>query len=201
MTAPTTVPYTLILLCGGRGSRLGGVDKGLLPAADGTLAEQLLQRLSPAQAIISANRNLGSYRQLGHAVVTDLRPGFQGPLAGIESALQWLCDAQRCASVQDSPVVIVATDMPQLPADLALRLLAQLTPDRIVIAHDGARTQPLCMALYPQHWLASLTQWLDQGGRSVTGWLADKPLMQVVFKDPSAFCNINQATDLWQLAG
>lgn len=200
MRLPMSTPYTLIVLCGGQGSRLGGADKGLLRIDGQQFAQRLINRIAgpidssnrrPA-VLISANRHREQYEALGYPVIPDLRSGFQGPLAGIEACLQ---------CVTDGPVVIVPADMPDLPADLACRLLAPLTLQSIVIAHDGEQLQPLCMAMYPQQWHESLTTWLDHGGRGVHRWLSDKPVLQAHFLDASEFSNINEKSDLRRVNG
>jgi molybdenum cofactor guanylyltransferase len=192
---PMSVPFTLIVLCGGQGSRLGGADKGLLRIDGQQFAQRLIERLAErtevfdgkASVLISANRHREQYEALGYPVIPDLRDGFQGPLAGLEACLQ---------HVNAGPVLIVPADMPDLPADLPQRLLGRLTTQSIVIAHDGEQAQPLCMAMYQHIWLESLTRWLDSGGRSVHRWLSDKPVRYEHFSDASEFSNINEKSDL-----
>lgn len=188
-------PYTLIVLCGGQGSRLGGADKGLLKIDGQELAQRLIERLAgptssfdrKASVLISANRHREQYEALGYPVVPDLRAGFQGPLAGIEACLQ---------HVTAGPVLIVPADMPDLPADLPQKLFAKLTMQSIVIAHDGQQSQPLCMAMHPHIWRESLTRWLDNGGRSMHRWLSDKPVLHEHYSNASEFSNINEKSDL-----
>jgi molybdenum cofactor guanylyltransferase len=188
--------YTLIVLCGGQGSRLGGADKGLLKI-DGQLAvRRLIERLADpadrrASVLINANRHYEQYQAMGYPVIADQRDGFQGPLAGVEACLQ---------HVTAGPVLIVPADMPDLPADLPQRLLGKLTGQSIVIAHDGEQSQPLCMVMYPI-WLESITRWLDSGGRSVHRWLSDKPVQYEYFSDASEFSNINEKSDLQRKNG
>lgn len=197
---PVSVSFTLIVLCGGQGSRLGGVDKGLLTIDGEHLVHRLIKRLAPSatgnsgdnKVLISANRNREQYGAMGYPVIQDLRSGFQGPLAGIEACLPL---------VTAGPVLIVPADMPDLPEDLPQKLLAKLTTQSIVVAHDGEQTQPLCIALYPNFWVESLTRWLDQGGRSVHRWLSDKPVQYAHFTDVSAFRNINEESDLHRQNG
>lgn len=188
-------PYTLIILCGGQGSRLHGADKGLLSDGDEFFVQKLIHRLACIRSadsghypvLISANRNHERYKTLGFPVIADRRSGFQGPLAGIEACLHWVTDA---------PVVVVPADMPDLPSDLPRQLMAKLRADSIVTAHDGERAQPLCMAMQGRYWLDSIAAWLDQGGRSVQGWLSAKPVLQVPFNDQRRFHNINDMGDL-----
>ena len=190
MSRPRTTDFpewTLVILAGGRGLRAGGVDKGWVNWRGKSMIEHLLQQFGKqsASVIVSANRNLEAYRALGVTVVTDLRAGFPGPLAGLEAAL---------AAVETECQVILPCDMPLLPADLPQRLIQARQDDtKISVAHDGIRQQHLCMALNGKYWRDNLSAWLDQGGRSVHGWLADKPLCMVSCADAGdAFINLNQ---------
>ncbi|MEX2470483.1 MAG: molybdenum cofactor guanylyltransferase [Pseudohongiellaceae bacterium] len=198
--------YTLLVLCGGEGRRLHGRDKGWL-TVDGesfvaatvrNLVAPGSERWRPA-VIISANRNLHSYETLGYRVVRDLRPGFNGPLAGIEAGLAALCRVAQARTCQADllPVIIVPCDMPFLPLDLTVRLLAALDRERtiaVACTRESGRTQPhpLCMAFHARVWRQDLTTFLDQGYRRVQDWLADKPVVHVHFDDTDAFVNVNQ---------
>ena len=193
------VAYTLVVLSGGQGSRLGGADKGLLMLDGQQLAQRLINRFAESSGhavcsavLISANRHRPSYEALGYPVIQDLRDGFQGPLAGIEACLQ---------HVAHGPAVIVPADMPDLPEDLPQKLLSKLTGQSIVIAHDGVQLQPLCMALYPHEWRDLLTAWLDNGGRSVRRWLSGLPVRNVKFKNSYKFSNVNENKDLLRSSG
>lgn len=181
-----TPEWTLVILAGGRGSRAGGIDKGWANWRGKAMIQHLLEHFgkqSPS-VIVSANRNLDAYLALGVTVVTDRRTGFSGPLAGLEAAF---------AVVETECQVIFPCDMPMLPADLPQRLMQARHDDaEISVAHDGVRQQHLCMALNGKYWRENLSAWLDQGGRSVHGWLADKPLRPVSFRsDGRAFANLN----------
>lgn len=183
--------YTLIVLSGGQGSRLGGTDKGLLNAGEECFAQHLIRKLAHpnGDVVISANRHLDQYRRFGHCVVSDIRPGFQGPLAGIEAALHAGVSAHR-------PVLIVPADMPDLPEELPMQLLAAGSPKAVVVAHDGTQQQSLCLSFFPTAWQADLTRFLDDGGRSVRRWLSGKPVVEVTFQGAHAFHNINKPADL-----
>jgi molybdenum cofactor guanylyltransferase len=207
------VKYTLIVLCGGEGSRMSGNDKGLLRLHGQTFVRTLTQGLGGLsnepwrpRSIISANRNLSAYESLGYPVVKDIRPGFNGPLAGLEAGLANIVNTDNIRYKSSNsqlpqwdllPVVVVPCDMPRLPADLPRRLLAAL--DRvqtIAVAQtrkpDGMDIHPLCLAFHARVWQHDLKTFLDQGQRRVQGWLADKPLVCVEFDDTEAFINVNQ---------
>src|SRR5690348_5714131 len=108
MTSP--IPTTLIL-CGGSGERLGGIDKPLRPVAGKPLIEYVLAALAPAAGmlVISANRNADSYRRYATAIVDDGPYSGCGPLAGIAAGL---------AAARTEVVLCVPGDAPALPPDL-----------------------------------------------------------------------------------
>jgi molybdopterin-guanine dinucleotide biosynthesis protein A len=179
------MPCSVIILSGGRGTRAGGVNKGLLPYRGSTLVELVLQRIAPQadEILISANRNREQYDRLGHRVVGDKLSDFQGPLAGLQAALPQ-CNNDR--------VLVVACDMPQLPFDLAERLLPPLEECQLSYAWDGERDQYLVAALH-RNLTASLEAYLASGERSVRGWYSTLDCRRVDFSDtPAAFRNINQ---------
>lgn len=106
---------TGVVLAGGRGQRMNGQDKGLLLLHGRPLAAQALDALRPqvAHLLISANRNRDAYAAFGVPVLSDTRPGFEGPLAGMLTALR---------AANTDWVLFVPCDTPQLPDDLAARL-------------------------------------------------------------------------------
>ncbi len=178
-----------IVLAGGRGSRAGGVDKGLLPWQQSTRVEAVLLDLQPQvdDIIISANRNLGRYRQLGFTVVEDQLPDYQGPLAGIAACLP------QC---RQPLVIVVPCDSPRLPRDLVRRLLAPLEDEGVDLsfASDGARGQYLFTAIRKQC-RPSLLECLAAGERSVRDWHRRLRCKVVDFSDRAAyFKNLNDAS-------
>jgi molybdenum cofactor guanylyltransferase len=178
---------TGILLAGGRGRRMGGLDKGLIPYRGQPLVVQVIERLRPqvGRLILSANRNLEAYRALGFPVVMDGVAGFQGPLAGILAA-------GRQAS--SDWLLVCPCDTPLLPLDLGARLRAA-AEQRVVsvaLAHDGERYQQICLLLR-RALLPGLEDWLQRGERRVMGWVESQDWTAVDFSDqPGAFRNLNE---------
>ncbi|MFN3712263.1 MAG: molybdenum cofactor guanylyltransferase MobA [Alcanivoracaceae bacterium] len=184
----TAQDWQLLILAGGRGRRLGGIDKGLMEGNGQPVVRMLHQRFQPPHCLVSANRHAERYCALGFTTVADRRPDFAGPLAGLEALM---------VAAPDLPAILVPCDMPNLPDDLPAQLLSRLQRrDAIVVAHDGERLQPLCMALWPTYWRDNLAVYLDQGGRSVQGWLDSKQVEVCQFDDGRCFHNINTPADL-----
>ncbi len=190
MAAPTRAEITGLVLAGGRGTRMGGLDKGLVELDGKPLVAHVLARLAPqvGALLISANRNLDRYAALGAPVVTDLpeHGPFAGPLAGIRAAL---------AALRTPWLAVVACDTPNLPLDLVERLAAGLDGARASVAAAGGRTHALCCLLHSTL-RASLDAALARGERRVAAWLAGVGARAVEFADAGAFANFNAPADL-----
>jgi len=181
---------TGLILAGGEGSRLGGVDKGLQVFAGQTLAQLALLRLTPqvSRVMISANRNLEAYRQMGVPVWPDppQLQGYQGPLAGVLAGLQH-CDTPY--------LVIVPCDCPHLASDLVQRLSASIGDAELVIARTSEGLEP-AFCLMRRGVQDSLAHYLQGGQRKIERWTAQLRRVEVSFDDPAAFFNINTPQDL-----
>lgn len=197
---------TGMLLAGGRGSRMGGVDKGLQPLHGLPLASHVLQRLRPqvGAVMINANRNLDLYRAMDVPVWPDELQGYAGPLAGFLTGLQ------HCPTPW---LLTVPCDTPHFPADLAKRLIAALdaTGAEIAMARgpepDGRggvvlRKQPV-FCLLPTALLGSLKAFTSAGGRKIDAWTGSHHTAYADFDrpgdDPLAFSNINTQAELQML--
>ena len=184
---------TGVILAGGRGARMGGVDKGLVTLDEKPLVEYVIQRLQPqvSRIIISANRNQDKYARYGFAVVNDGAEASQaGPLAGIYSAL---------TQVTTDYILTVPCDAPRLPHDLAARLLLQLQRDQssACMAHDGMRPQPL-FALLHTSLHVDMRRALRAGEYKVGLWLLQNCGCSTAdFSDcAKSFINLNTAENI-----
>ncbi len=182
---------TVLILAGGQGKRLGGIDKGLLSITGQPLIAFILGKLKPLypRIIISANRNLDSYQQFEVPVLVDNVPGYPGPLTGINTALQ---------QVTTPYLLVIPCDMPHFPLELGRRLLQRLKEChvQIAVAHDGERLQPLC-CLMSTSLSNSLTSYLAAGKRQVGHWIMEQPHVVVDFSDEAqAFINLNTLKDI-----
>jgi len=197
-----TIPVediTGLVLCGGRGSRMGGVDKGLQNHLGMPLALHALLRLQPqvGPVMINANRNLAAYESMGVPVWPDPVADYPGPLAG------WLAGLERC----DTPyMVTVPCDTPAFPDDLVARLAAALAAEDADIAmaatlEDGVvQAQPV-FCLMKAQLMEDLVAYLGDGQRKIDRWTARHRCAQVLFPDPAAFFNANTPQDLARLQG
>jgi molybdopterin-guanine dinucleotide biosynthesis protein A len=181
---------TGLVLAGGRGRRMGNVDKGLAPLHDRPLIRWVLQRLAPqvSEILINANRNGDVYRTFGYRVVEDRIGGFAGPLAGLHSGL---------AEATHELVISVPCDTPFLPQDLVARLSMPLQDNSVdlSVAKTGDQLQSV-VCLVRKRLLPHLAAFLESGGRKVDAWFTSLQAIEVPFDDENAFCNINTPEDL-----
>ena len=192
-----TKDITGLILAGGRGSRMGGVDKGLQNFRGVPLVMHALMRLSPqvGELMVNANRNLGAYESLGVPVWPDALPDFAGPLAG------FLAGMEQC---QTPWLVTVPCDTPLFPTDLVARLAAEAADADIAMASTrgpvGEQVQPV-FCLLRTALMESLLQFTQDGGRKIDRWTAQHRCIAVPFDDESAFFNANTPAELQKLEG
>lgn len=194
---------TAVILAGGRGSRMGGVDKGLQNFNGIPLVLHTLMRLSPqvGSLMINANRNLSAYESFGVDVWPDSTGmgDFAGPLAGFVTAME------RC----ETPYLLtVPCDTPLFPTDLVARLSEAMTREHADFAVAAAieegqlRPQPV-FCLMSTDMLQSLLAFTRSGGRKIDAWTAQHTTVVVPFNlptdDANAFANANTLAELRQL--
>ena len=195
--SPMVIPssdITAVILAGGRGSRLGGVDKGLVVLHGRPLIEHVIAALQPqvGRLLISANRNREIYATYDVPVVADGIGEYLGPLAGMLGAM-------RAATT--GFILSVPCDTPAPPPDLAARLCAGLRQARtdVCIASVDGRIQPV-FALLRCTLADRLQEYLESGGRGVGEWMQREHAVVADFSDAAdAFVNINTAEELQRL--
>jgi molybdopterin-guanine dinucleotide biosynthesis protein A len=189
-----------MVLAGGRGLRMGGADKGLVPYKGQTLVGLALQRLRDQVDVlaVNANRNLPDYTSFGVPVWPDPDSDFAGPLAGFLTGLR------HCKTPY---LLTVPCDSPNFPLDLAPRLLQAMQNQQtsVAMAHSGdSRAEPV-FCLMRIELRPNLTGFLEQGGRKVMQWVQSLSCATVTFDaphdDPLAFANVNTPQELTNLAG
>lgn len=196
---------TGLILAGGRGSRMGHVDKGLQIFRNLPLVAHAIARLAPqvGPLAININRNQALYEPFGLPLWPDLLPDFAGPLAGLQTGLS-LCATPYLLSVP--------CDCPFLPLDLAARLSTALqTADAdlalaVTDSNDNdsnndnrrQRRQPV-FCLLKTSLLPQLNDYLRDGGRKMESWMTTLAMVDVHFDDAAAFSNINTLQELQQL--
>ena len=182
---------TGVVLAGGQGRRMGGVDKGLVDLGGKPMVQRVIERFAPQVDVllINANQNVERYAAFGYPVVSDVVGGFAGPLAGLHAGL---------ATATTPLVVTVPCDSPMLPADLVARLLQGLTAADVELAVARTFTQPHpVFSLVRTSVLPHLEAFLQGGGRKIDAWYATLRVAEVAFDDEAdAFRNINTRDEL-----
>ena len=191
-----TEQITGLILAGGRGTRMGHVDKGLQNFRGAPMALHVMLRLQPqvGELIINANQNLAPYESFGVPVWPDEIQGHAGPLAGMHAGLM------HCTT---DYMVTAPCDSPFLPADLVERLAAALlgADADLAVAATGAgaeRQAHPVFCLMKASLLQHLGDYLRDGGRKVDAWYASLNTVEVTFEDVAAFRNINTVAELKQ---
>lgn len=183
--------FTGVVLAGGQGKRMGGIDKGLQLLRGKPMIAWVLERFEPQvnEVLINANQHLVQYAAYGHRVVPDDINGHAGPLAGLQVALR---------EGKHSLIVTVPCDSPFLPGDLVARLhlVMQQKEADVAVAKTGAQAHPvfsICRRGVRDH----LDAFLAAGGRKIDEWYSTLHVIEVPFDDePAMFTNLNTPEDL-----
>lgn len=191
---PNAPAVSGLILAGGAGRRMGGVQKGLQLLRGRALIEWVIERLRGQvdEILISANAQIEAYRRYGFPVVQDALKEPDGALAGPLAGLQAGLMACSCPLVATAPC-----DVPFLPVDLVQRLYCGMSAAHadIAVAQVAGQAQPV-FALVRREVLPRLSEYLDRSGRRADGWYRDLRAVQVPFDDAAAFANVNTLDDL-----
>lgn len=180
---------TGVVLAGGQGRRMGGVDKGLQPFRGKPMAQWAIERLAPQvdELIVNANQHPADYARFGYRVVPDELAGFAGPLAGLHAGMK---------AARHELVVTAPCDSPFLPLDLVARLRRSLGANELAVAKTGAQPHPV-FSLVLRAVLPHLEAFLAAGGRKIDAWYATLKVAEVSFDDEAeAFRNINTLDEM-----
>lgn len=194
---PTPDKPAGIILAGGRATRMGGGDKGLLRLGPKRLIDHVLDRLAPqcGPIALSANGDPARFGDLGLPVLPDMQTGYPGPLAGILAGMEW------AATLGHHTVVSVAADTPFFPTDYVAQLVRAQTPGTPVLAasDDGDRLwrQPT-FGMWPVDLRDDLRTTLANGQFKVSDWADRHAALVVAFstRDGDPFFNVNRPADL-----
>ena len=195
-TNGSPVRITGLILAGGLARRMGAdVNTAFLPLAGRPLLAHVLERLSPQveQIVISTNSELERFAAFGLPIITDLRVGHQGPLAGVEAAF---------AGTEADWILSVAVDLPFLPAQLLDKMrepLQYMSTHEPVVAMSGGQHHYV-VALWPRSVVNQLSAALTNGAFSLRDWFQCHPHRTVMFafadNEPDPFFNINRPAEL-----
>lgn len=178
--------FSCIILAGGKGKRVGSVDKGLLEYKNKPLIEHMINIIAPQvdDIVISANRNTERYEGYTRKVVSDESEDYLGPLAGISAALP------HC---NHDWVLIVACDTPFLPGDIIDKFLSNKIDSNLYIAESDNHLQLVLLLNKNLH--DSIKQSLLNGQLRLMRWAVSQQPQTVIFQDSAAFKNLNYDED------
>lgn len=180
-----------VILAGGRARRMNNQDKGLVNFKGRPMVSYAIAALAPVvdQLFINANRNIEQYRQFGWPVISDQTDSFDGPLAGVLTAMMHA----------DADVLLVMPcDSPLIKTEHLQKLLLTRAENNadVAVAFDGIRVHPVFLAIKTTL-QTSLQEYLASDQRKVAAWLEQQNLVQADFSsEPEIFGNINTMTEL-----
>ncbi|MEI6268318.1 MAG: molybdenum cofactor guanylyltransferase MobA [Methylococcaceae bacterium] len=182
---------TGVILAGGLARRMNNQDKGLVHYKGSPLVSYAIAALTDVtdQIIINANRNREHYQVFGLPVVADQTDNFDGPLAGVLTAMIYT-DADV--------LVVVPCDSPLIKAEHLQKLLAARAENAadVAVAFDGERLHPVFLAIKTSL-KTSLENYLASGQRKAGDWLEQQKMVTADFSnEPEIFVNINTLTEL-----
>ena len=182
---------TGVVLAGGLARRMGGTDKGLIELKGRPLISYAIDAILSVtdRVLINANRNHEAYRALGYPVVSDQTSTFDGPLAGILSAMQ---------TVETPYILTLPCDCPLFEGEHLRRMVDTMNVKTMdcCAAFDGHRLHPVFLLL-DCRLSASLDAYLSTGQRKIDTWLNQHRLGLVDYNDqPEIFRNVNTQEDL-----
>jgi molybdenum cofactor guanylyltransferase len=184
---------TGVILAGGLARRMNNRDKGLVPFKGRAMVGYAIDAMSAVtdQTIINANRNISEYETFGLPVVSDQTASFDGPLAGVLTAMLF---------AKTGVLLVMPCDSPNFKSNHLKRLLASLTEQQdVAVAYDGERLHPVFLAIKTAL-RPSLQDYLQNGQRKVETWLGQQRMVKIDYShEPGIFININSLSDLSDL--
>jgi len=181
---------TTVILAGGKSSRMQGIDKGLIKFRNKAMISYIFDVASKktSRILISTNRNKDSYKKYGEVIADEL-DDFQGPLAGISSAMSF------CST---SYLLVLPCDSPFIDCKFIDKLIQAINNSSydIAVAYDGENIHAT-FALIKKDINYSLDEFLLSGGRKMSSWYLKHKLCRVDFSNNlKALTNINSKEDL-----
>ncbi len=182
---------TGVILAGGLARRMNKQDKGLVIYQHKPMVSYAVDAMLQVADIvlINANRNKNDYSQFACEVISDQTDTFDGPLAGVLSAM---------THAKTDNLIVMPCDSPLIKAEHLNKLLKGLTDNEvdIAVAFDGKRMHPVFLALKTAL-VNSLKKYLQQGNRKIDIWLEQHSLIKVDFsQNAEVFLNINTLSEL-----
>lgn len=187
-----------VIIAGGRSSRMGGVEKCLLPLKEKLILDRIIEKLSKQtdRIIINANGNKDRFAFTKLEVIEDITSNSEGPLIGIYSAMKYIYN--RTEDKENTYIACVPSDSPFIPDNLISKLYDCLKDNDAdaTCVKIGDRINPI-FNLLPITLLESLENTVKNTEiRAIYKWLQNLKLATVNFEKEQDFFNINTKEDL-----
>ena len=195
---PVQNAVTLLIYAGGRATRMGGINKALVPFLGRPMVEWVRERLAKgvSQVLLSANRDHETFEGMGFVVCADTMDEYPGPLAGL------LAVKER--GLLKTPWLLTAPcDAPMVPETLLETLWTAAEEDGFghsaytVVAEGYPQN---AFALIRSEALSGIRPFLLSGERKLGAWLKGVGQKKVFmrnyrgnFKNLNAFEEISSA--------
>ncbi len=188
-----------VILAGGKGRRMGGKEKALIPLLDRPLLSYVLESISGqvAPIALNINTNLDQFYKFGYQIIEDPIKGHLGPLAGILASLNW------AHTLNQKWVLTLPCDTPFLPKNIVGEMIKAKNNDLsldLVVARSKGYNHPV-IALWKSELSSKLKISLEEGIRKIDLFTANLKIGYVDFDsnkniqfDP--FTNLNSPLDL-----
>ena len=185
------------ILAGGRSSRMGGKDKGLIALDKGILISSSLDLLRPLakdhEVMINCNREFARYSRYSSRICADTYPEYPGPLAGLHALLE--------ASDADL-VFIMPCDTPFVNNELVV----QLARRALDLVKQGLTLRPIALqcdeykhplhCCLPKDCLGPIVSSIKNGQHKLVRWFEENHADWVTVSNSSALTNINTPEEL-----
>jgi molybdenum cofactor guanylyltransferase len=190
----TQTKVTGVILAGGLARRMNNQDKGLIRFKGQPMVSYAIAAMNKVAdgMIINANRNIPEYQAFGLPVVSDQTDSFDGPLAGVLTAMMF---------AETGVLLVMPCDSPLVKANHLQKLLSARAENDadVAVAFDGERLHPVFLAIKVSL-QSSLQEYLQSGQRKIDTWLEQHKLIKIDFSaEPEIFININSMAELSDL--
>ena len=186
----------VIIMIGGKSSRLGGGIKSLIKINNKKIFDIILERIQPQidKIIVNSNIEDTEISKYKFPIIKDVKQGYLGPLAGIHAGMKWLNKNKPGVDW----LLTLPGDTPFIPLNLVSCFEEKINQDsKIILAKSNDKIHPIIGAWHTSL-LTSLSEHLESGTRKILEWAENHPLEFLEFNEKSydPFFNINTQIDI-----
>ena len=188
--------FLCLVLAGGLSRRFGGGIKTLAKINNQSIFEKIIFTLKKQNTKIIINSNFDNqvFLNTEFTIIKDVKENFQGPLAGIYSAMKWI----NKKKLNIEWVLSVPSDTPFLPKDILEVFKSKIKNNiNLLIARYKNKAHPV-IGLWHISLLNSLETELNSNNRKIMNWVQKNNYDFVDFENQlyDPFFNINTKEDI-----